>query len=67
LCFINDLILSIVRQYQNTKHITVPDIITGALVISSSGTPSADGANWRNEAPEAVLIANATKQFENFT
>ena len=41
---------------------TVAGTITNGLVIWFSGTPSAVGANWKNDAPEAVLIASATFQ-----
>ena len=51
-----------VKQYQKTKHMTVAGTITNGLVIWFSGTPSAVGANWKNDAPEAVLIASATFQ-----
>ena len=41
-----------VKQYQNTKHMTVAGTITNGLVIWFSGTPSAVGASWKNDAPE---------------
>ena len=49
-----------VKQYQKTKHMTVAGTITNGWVICFSGTPKAVGANWKNDAPDAVLIASAT-------
>ena len=45
LIFKKSLILSMVKQYQKTKHMTVAGTITNGCVISFSGTPKAVGAN----------------------
>jgi len=61
----NNLILSIVKQNQNMAHMRVPETMTGAWVISSSGIPSDDGASSRNAVPDAVPIANPIRKFDN--
>ena len=42
-----------VRQYQKTRHMTLAGKITNCSVISESSRPRAEGASWKNAAPEA--------------
>ena len=58
------LILSRVRQYQKTRHIIDAGKMTNGSVISSSSSPSAEGASWKKAAPDAVEMAKATRQLD---